>query len=807
MKTFSLTLSLCLAALCSFAQYSKAVEKVYLQFDKPYYAISDTVYFKAYITLGAENKLSALSGILYAELISPENKIAKALRLQITAGTASGDFILADTLKSGSYRVRAYTQWMRNEGDDALFEKIIQVGDAGPGRIPESGGLLKKNSKPSAGQINRTDIQFLPEGGSLIAGNYSRIAFKAVGPNGRGKAVKGIVTDDTGEEITRFESGYAGMGSFTFVPKEGRAYKTGVTFADGATATAQLPKALLSGYALNVNNAGADTIGVRIAGADNSPMQKIRLVAQACGKVYYAVENDSDNKYFSVAIPKSKFPTGIVQFTLLSPSGEPLNERLAFIENHNEGTLDLITDRQAYSSRQKINIQLNVKNKDRKPSTGSYSAAVIAEDKVPADTLNEPTILTSLLLTSDLKGNIEQPNYYFNHPTEKTRADLDNLLLTQGYRHFTWKQLADTAAPKFQPENGITISGTVKRNNKPVQGAQVKLFSKTGGMFMLDTVTDMNGKFAFRDLIFADSTKFVVQSKVKKGQEDVILELDTTRAPQLKMQQPADSNEALQTAEIATYLVGEKQFYEEQKKFGINQHTILLKEVKVEAKKDPPIIPHSQNFNGSGNANQVLTSKDIDRLVTGNLGYGLDGVLNEVFFVVAMGTTNAYSVRYNSRSYHTRPMAFLIDGVWSDGNDFSNLHPDDVEGIEVILDAHYGAVYGSRAADGVIIVTTKPARRIKEYYRDAPGVITYMPKGFYKAREFYSPQYDNPHTNQKMADLRSTIYWNPNIITDKDGKASFSYFNADGKGTYRVVVEGIDADGNLERQVLRYKVE
>ncbi|MES2109218.1 MAG: TonB-dependent receptor [Bacteroidota bacterium] len=792
-KTALLTLlSLLFAATVLCQQVSNnAVEKTYLQFDKPYYAIGDTIYFKAYVTLGAENKLSALSGILYAKLISPENKIARALKLQIIAGTASGDFVLTDTLKSGSYRVRAYTQWMRNEGEDALFEKVIPVGGTGPKRIPESGEPSKTKNKTTSNQISKTDIQFLPEGGSLIAGNYSRIALKVVGPNGLGKAAKGVVTDETGGEVTQFESGHAGMGSFTFVPRKGKAYKAAITFADGTTTTMELPEAQANGYTFSLNNSGPDTIGIRIAGGGNSRMQKLRLVAQACGKVYYAVENDSENKYFSATVPKNKFPTGIIQFTLLSPTGEPLNERLAFIENSNKATLNLKTDRTAYSSRQKINIQLNAKSKDNKPSTGSYSVAVIDEDKVPADSLNETNILTNLLLTSDLKGNVEQPNYYFTNPSEKTRADLDNLLLTQGYRHFTWKQMADTTAPKFQPESSITISGTVKRNNKPVPGAQIKLFGKTGGLFMLDTVTDVNGKFAFRDLIFADSTKFVVQSKVKKGQDEVTLELDTTRAPQLKIRQIESNDGDLQTAEIATYLTSAKQFYEEQKKFSINQHRILLKEITVEAKKDPPLIPHSQNLNGSGNADHLLTAKDIERLICARLGDCLQGVYNLHF-----------------KNGIPEIGVLVIDGNFVDKDIFLQLNPDDIEGIEIITSAHYGAIYGSRMANGGLIITTKPARRTDNlYYRYAPGVVTYMPKGFYKAREFYSPQYDNPHTNQKMADLRSTIYWNPNIITDKDGKASFSYFNADGKGTYRVVIEGIDADGNLGRQVLRYKVE
>jgi len=523
-------------------------------------------------------------------------------------------------------------------------------------------------------------------------------------------------------------------------------------------------------------------------------MQKLRLAAQACGKVYYAVENNSDNKFFSVIIPKNKFPTGIVQFTLLSPAGEPLNERLAFIENHNETRLEVKPDKQVYSSRQKIKFQLSAKN-GNKPSAGTYSVAVTDEDKVPVDSLNESTILTNLLLISDLKGDIEQPNYYFNHPTEETRADLDNLLLTQGYRHFSWKQLADTTRPKFQPEKGITISGTVKRNNKPVPAAQVKLFSKAGGMFMLDTVTDVNGKFAFRDLIFADSTKFVVQSRVKKGQDDVTLELDTIHGPLSIVKAAAIGDNLSHKADLAAYAMKSQQFYEEQKKYGINQHKILLKEVKVEAKMILP-VPHSQNLNGSGNADAVVTAKDIEKMACGNIAN----------CVLLPGVTFRKGIPLNLRKQFAQ-MAIVIDGQFVDQDIFKNLNPEDIEGIEVVLGEHYGAIYGSRMASGGLIITTKRATKQKEYYRYAPGVITYMPKGFYKAREFYSPQYDNPHTNQKMADLRSTIYWNPDIITDKDGKASFSYFNADSKGTYRVVIEGIDADGNLGRQVLRYKVE
>ena len=775
-----------------------AIEKAYLQFDKPYYAIGDTIYFKAYITIGAENKLSALSGVLYADLIDPQNKIIRTLKLQIVAGTAIGDITLTDSLKAGNYCIRAYTNWMRNVGQEFFFKKILPVAGTNTKRIIETAGLPKKN-KSQQKEINKTDLQFLPEGGGLITGNYSKMAFKATGGDGLGKDVKGVVTDENGENIVEFESGHAGMGNFTFVPKEGKTYKATVTYSDGSSTTIPLPKARNEGYTLSVNTTNHDTIRIRTAAGANSSTQKLRLVAQAHGKVYYAVENNADNKYFSVAIPKSKFPTGIVQFTLLSPIGEPLNERLVFIENHNETAINLKTDKQTYFSRQKVNIQINAKNKDQKPAIGSYSVSVTDEGSVPIDTSAETTILTSLLLASDLKGNIEQPNYYFNHPTETTKIDLDNLLLTQGYRHFTWKQIADTTQPEYQPETGITIAGTVMRNNKGVPGAQVKLFSKAGGMFMMDTVTNASGKFFFKDLVFADSTKFLIQSRVKKGQDDIVLKLDTNYMPGLtSIAKIIPDTTKLNAAALANYTSKAQLFYNEQKKYGINQHPIILDEVKIDAKKEL-LVPHSQNLNGSGNADQVLTASDMDKLIcAGPIIYCIQGLIHEVKF----GKSGASSLRGMGGA-----MAIIIDGNFVEYDDFYHMQPSDIEGIEVALGPHYGAIYGSRAAGGAIIITTRMAKKQNQYYRYAPGVVTYMPKGFYKAREFYSPQYDNPHTNQKMADLRSTIYWNPNIITDKDGKASFSYFNADGKGTYRVVIEGIDADGNLGRQVLRYKVE
>ncbi|MEO6980927.1 MAG: TonB-dependent receptor plug domain-containing protein, partial [Mucilaginibacter sp.] len=634
-------------------------------------------------------------------------------------------------------------------------------------------------------------------------------AFKAITPDGLGTDIKGTVIDEAGVPVCTFATAHLGMGAFNFVPEESKIYKTQITYADGTTNIVDLPQSTKTGYTISLNNTDPDSIKLRVTAGNGSPMDKLSLVAQSGGIIYYVAENQSGNKLFSAIIPKYKFPTGIVQFTLFSAAGEPLNERLAFINNNDQLKL-AVAAKECYTPRQKVEIRLNVKDKNSKPVTaGSFSVSVTDETKMPVNEPNENTILSDLLLTSELKGTVEQPNYYFTNVNEKTNAGLDLLMLTQGYRHFSWKQvLNDSPMPvAYHPQKALEISGSAKTGGgKPISGAMVTLFTKSGGPFLIDTLTDTNGKFSFPNLTFGDSVKFVVQAKVAKGQNNVVLNLDSIAAPAIANIKNRTSH--IFPVDASAYLANQRFFYLEQQKYGINKHAVLLKEVTVKGRKIEPVW-HSENLNGSGSADQVLTVKELEKMNCEQLSDCLSGVLTGVT-IRHPGAVDG-GLPLNQRA-HQAVMAVVLDGMLLDNSQAYeelnyHLHAEDIEGIEVITGTHYGAIYGSAMANGGLIITTKRGRKTDNYERYAPGVITYMPKGYYKAREFYSPQYDNPKTNKQTADRRSTIFWKPDIITDKDGVASFQYFNADGKGTYRVVIEGIDADGNLGRQVYRYKVE
>jgi hypothetical protein len=203
-------------------------------------------------------------------------------------------------------------------------------------------------------------------------------------------------------------------------------------------------------------------------------------------------------------------------------------------------------------------------------------------------------------------------------------------------------------------------------------------------------------------------------------------------------------------------------------------------------------------LNGPGNADQVFTYKDLENM-------GLGGQLSNVLQGRLLGVIFRGNIPYSTRG--GGPMQVVIDGVFVEPDFINSVNVPDIASIEVLRTIGNTAIYGFRGGNGLLVITTKRGDEGAVYNRYAPGLVTYSPKGYYKAREFYSPQYDDPKTNTKMQDLRSTIYWKPNVITDKDGNASLSFFNADGKGNYRVIIEGIDADGNLGRQVYKYKVE
>jgi hypothetical protein len=787
-------------------QHANPTEKVYLHLDKPYYAAGDDIWFKAYVTSGSKHTLSGISGILNVELINYSDSVVQYIKLPLINGLTWGDFKLPDSLKAGSYRIRAYTNWMRNAGSEYFYDKTISIENAifvnpmvsnDRKHKKENPGLQQvKNVKPLSDKIN---IQFFPESGDLVYGIDSKVAFKAVGDDGLGKDIKGVILDEQNREAIRFSSSHLGMGIFNLSPVSGKTYKAHITYSDGSENNINLPLPLTKGYVLHINNTDSLNIAVKIETSrnliDENANQGINLIAQSGGEIYFAAKSKSVSTIFTAVIPKRKFPSGIVQFTLFSSSGEPLNERLVFMQNPDQLSLSLSAQEKVFTVREKMQIDAAAKNDQDEPVAGNFSVAVINETNVRVDEIDESTIFSNLLLATDIKGYIEKPNYYFSAINGQTRNDLDILMLTQGYHRFEWKQILDNNFPPvvYQPESSLEVAGYLKTlGGKPIPNGKVSLLSSSKGFFMMDTIADNKGYFAFKNLQFKDSVKFVVQSKTSKDKKNVKIELNRFQpAPIITNKNLSYQNFNMKDS-LSVYLANSKKTYDEQIKYGIGNHVVALKEVKIKEKK---ALLNSSNLLGPGNADQVLLMKDISATCA-TIALCLQGRLH--FVDVSID-------QYGVGTFYSRngKMAIYVDGVLSSPDLLDIIRPETIESVEILVNDGVASIYGPEAQGGAILINTKKGPD----YISSTNIVAYMPKGYYKAREFYSPQYDDPKTNKQMADFRSTIYWNPNIATDNDGKASFKYFNADTKGTYKVVIEGIDGDGNLGRQVYRYKVQ
>ena len=635
------------------------------------------------------------------------------------------------------------------------------------------------------------------------------MAFKALNQNGLSEEVNGVVTDMEGNEVATFGTQHLGMGLFPLTPQSGKKYQAKITCADGSTFNTPLPVAKNAGFTLSVNNNMSDSLFIKVAANDelvkNNQDTAFYLLAQSDGKCYFAAGRKLENKVFTAVIPKNRFPSGVVQFTLFSQAGEPLNERIVFIRNDDNLNLALSTENQSFSKGGNVKFNLGVKTGRDSAATGTFSVAVINETKAPVNEQDESTIFADLLLKSELGGYIEKPNYYFINPDDQTRADLDLLMLTQGYHRFEWKKILSGNNPEitYKPEVGLSLSGKLTTlAGKPIPKAPI-FVTNLKAHFEADTLTDENGNFSFSNLGMPDTAKLVVNGKKANGGNNVKISITPPTFPQVTKNLIRTENEPEEfKAEI-------KKNYEAFQQDSVG-HVIQLKEVSIKQHKSlgsghdySVTLKSSTNLNGPGMADQVLLADQV-YMGCASLADCLQGRLQGVTFTGGV----PYSLKAIARHLMgpAKPMAIYVNGAITPADMLNDINPGDVHSIEVLTSAMFTNLYGTDATAGALIITLKNGSEISNQTIPSPGLLTYKFKGFYKARVFYSPKYDANNT-VSMADQRKTIFWEPNIITDENGKATFEYFNAGSRGDYRVVVEGIDGNGNIGRQVFRYKVE
>jgi len=796
-------------------------EKLYIQLDKSVYAPQDTLWFKAYLVNASLLEASKVSGLIYFELFDSNGKNVQRICLPTAMGITWGGFALKQELyKAGTYTFRAYTNWMLNFDDEYIFKKEVKIVDflTEDDTFQPDKKLLKapkKTNTISPEKANDFDIQFLPEGGNWIANSRQRIAFKAVNGLGDGVKISGEIFNSNQSKILDFESNDKGMGYFYLPGNESETYRAKIS-SKQSSKTGTLPKVSKSGSYLQVNNNYAsDSLSVNMF--SDLPEQEITMLGQSRGILCFVARFKSGKKYNTLKISKNLFPTGVCQILLTDSKNRSLNQRNFFINHQDELRVGTKADRNVYSNRDSICIDLSVTDWLKRPVSGSFSIAVTDDNQVKKDSLNDDNILSHLLLTSDLKGEVESPGYYFNNFNEQKHNDLDALMLTQGWVSYNWES---SKKPAIKAEKDFEISGRVTNiANKPGVNAQILLLSTKKPISIFETTTNANGEFAFKDFPPLDSASFVVQVKNSKGKWGTLgFEMNDTQTPPFVVPPPKKQiiNTELVDSTSNQFIAAKSDEYQAAFKNGI-----MLREVKITGKR---VIKGSKNLNGDGNADITLNEDDLDKVAKKTLLQVLEETIK--------GFHHAVAPKSGMHLYKVNGSVFrlIIDGVevdffYNPVQQYSRTeyydyikeyldyyNAEDIKGIEVMTSSknvnRYVMQYENPFSIETYVyveVTTRSGQG--PFLRKSSNMYRYKPPTYGDNKVFYSPKYTSVNREDKKPDYRSTIYWNPHILTNQLGKASFSFFSADKKGSYTVWIEGTDTQGNFGFKTMKIEIK
>ena len=623
---------------------------------------------------------------------------------------------------------------------------------------------------------NDFDVKFFPEGGALINIPHQNVAFKAQGADGFSKEIEGFLFNSKGDTLTNFRSEHNGMGIFTMNPVNNETYYVTVRTNDSITKRFDLPAIEPKGISIAMSHYKQEIrYEIQKTEATEWP-QKLFLLAHTRGKL--AILQPINPKRTFGKMNDSLFTEGITHFMLIDEQGNALSERLIFVPDHKPNQWQITTDQPTYGKREKVSLQIAAKDSEGNPVEGTFSVSITDRKSIQPDSLTD-NILSNLLLTSDLKGYVEDPAFYFLNQDARTLRSIDYLMMTHGWRRHKMENVLRTPSLNFTNyiEKGQTISGRIMG----FFGANVKkgpicvLAPKYN--IIATTETDEKGQFIV-NTSFRDSTTFLVQARTKKGFAGVDILMDPPQYPVATHKAPYFNGA---TTFMEDYLMNTRdQYYMEG---GMRVYN--LKEVTVTAKRERP----SSKSIYTGGINTYTVEED--RLQ----GYG-QTAFDAASRLPSVTITNGSEIHIRNNS---EPAIIVIDDiVYEDASDIlKDIQVSDMSSISLLRGAD-AVILGPRASGGAVVITLKDPRNLPA--RPAQGIITYTPLGYSESVEFYHPTYDTPEKkNAQRSDFRSTVYWNPELRLDAEGKATIEYYTPDSTAPEDIIIEGVDKNGKVCR--------
>ena len=875
-------------------------EKVYVHTDNECYFVGDTLWYKAYVVRADQLVPTDMSRILYVELLTPDGLLVERQNIIVSAtGFSCGQFVLPDSLYSGYYELRAYTRWMLNfnmghqrysKDDtwyfynkemaadffrtwDGLYSRVLPVYSKSdqPGDYDVRRMYQRPKQDIPQPKKDKLFVTFYPEGGHLIAGVENRVAFEAVDQYGEAINISGTINGSNGQSL-KIQTEHMGRGIFSMTPSDKR-LEARFTFR-GKNYTISLPHAEQQGVAMRL-----DDTQLRIL-SKNLPQDKDYAVSILCrGALKYFSRLSPNASHFS--LPLDSLPTGVNELTLFDSDGRIWASRQFFVNHHDYDTALIIPEEnmlpaKTYQPYEKVELPVICQGVTT-PTTFSLS---IRDTNTDEPTYNNGNLMTDMLLSSDLRGFIAKPSYYFEADDETHRRHLDLLLMVQGWRKYKWKELADTTRTlRYQPETTMTVEGMVCKVLDVAEVQPDEVLAWQDGQVAGDTTIDYDEEgnqtstTEYFDIERANDNIGINNKGVRK---EVVVEAEITVGTPSGGTQSAGTTQRTKDGRFffqipPFYGLGYLNMKAYSPSDSIKKNMASRKDKKVYDEKAYPdyfvkrdvFFPmttqpynYYQNHMPDVDTDMLIDTlstfsmeNDVHQLANINVkghrrgrraidwkkpAYVLDAydMYNELtdrglsfgYFDMRQFPLQVCRYLYGNMGLHKK---FNIDGRLENFTYWRNYSPlnrgaEEAEQaglfrpnrtaqsiyphllLSRLQDIRVFSDYEPRNPDSTMVDRELSAAATVEMvpipydgrqvvFRDRHIVF----HGFNEPEDFYQPDYSQRQPEDRPADYRRTLYWNPNAVTDEQGRFVATFYNNGKETRVRMSAAGVTTDGRL----------
>ncbi len=750
-------------------------ERAYLHYDKAAYSAGETIWFKAYLM----NEIipAQESKTLYIDWIDDKGALMLHSVSPLVNAVTNGQFEIPADYKGKMVHVRAYTKWMLNFDSSFIYNKAIPV-------------VTKETSTGNQKNTVIPTIQFFPEGGDIIAGLPNKIAFKANNQWGRPVKVKGFIISSKNKVEDSLHTMHDGMGYFYLLPQPGITYSAKWKDEKGVERTAALPKIKNSGATLQVALTGTNRIfSVACTPDFIAANDSVHFIGTIYQHEAFRIARATSADAIKGTIPTTSLPSGILTITLFDKTWKPLAERITYIDN-NEYSFQPEMEVQRWGLNKRARNELKITIPDSLSANLSISVTDLG---IGTDSSNN--IISHLMLTSELKGQVFNPAYYFSNKSEQTSQHLDLVMLTHGWRRFKWDDIVSGKIPKplyAKDTSYLTLSGKVMGVLPGQIGKDasvilmVKQKDKEGQMLLIPITS--NGSFDDPSTVLFDTAQVYYQFQKANELKGSNIQFMTERLPAPSLNPSSFIKPYGLYPDTA----------------GSYRHLLFADEAnsQTEATKIKTLENVTVKSKGKSSV-QLLDERYASGLFSGGDGYQFDLVNDPLssssqnIFTYLQGkvaglqiTTNGAQTSMNWRG--GSPQLYL-DQTPVDASFVQSLSVNDVAFIKVFRPPFMG---GFNGANGAIAIYTRKGGDTKQ--EPGKGLASNKVFGYTPIKEFYAPNYASFTQRNEQRDIRTTLYWNPGIATTpQTNKAVVIFYNNDVSTAFRVIIEGMTADGKL----------